>query len=79
VPQFHHSWLADARRADGSLDFEWVVAHGHMHFHVWTQDEMVTLLRHAGFRILVVMDRLLERNDSFLVIAQVHEAPSAED
>lgn len=44
--------------------------HGVIHFHVWTQDEMIDLLKHVGLTILYVVDYVPERPDSFVVIAR---------
>jgi len=70
VPAFNHRWVREARLPDVSYDFDYVVGHGHLHYHVWTQTEIVDLLRYAGCRILFVMDRPLDRDDSFCVIAE---------
>ena len=69
VPQHNHVWIREARRANGSLDYEWIAAHGHIHYHVWTQNEMVELLLYAGYTIIFAEEELPERYDSFLVIA----------
>ena len=72
IPQYNHIWQEEARRNDGSWDFEWIAKKGHLHYHVWTQNEMIDILKHIGCRILVVMDKLYERADSFLIIAEVN-------
>ena len=43
---------------------------GVIHFHVWTQGEMIDLLKHVGLTILYVVDYVPERPDSFVVIAR---------
>lgn len=71
IPQFHHAWIPEAKRADGSWDFEWIVRNGHLHYHVWTPREMVEILEYIGCRIRVAREKLLERPDSFLIVAAV--------
>jgi hypothetical protein len=67
---YNHVWLSEAKRSDGSYDFDWIVAHGHIHYHVWRQHEMVQILAHARFQTLTVLDKLYKRPDSFLIITQ---------
>lgn len=70
IPAFAHHWKHEALRADGSYDFQFVVQHGHMHYHVWTQTEMIDVLRHLNCPILFVMDRPLDRDDSFCIVCE---------
>jgi SAM-dependent methyltransferase len=70
IPAFDHHWKREARKLDGSYNFDYVVSHGHMHYHVWTQTEMVDLLRYLSCPILFMMDKPLDRDDSFCVIAE---------
>lgn len=51
-------------------DFEFRIRNGVMHYHVWTQDEIIKVLQYAGMEILYVAERLPERDDSFLIIAR---------
>lgn len=51
-------------------DFEFRMRNDALHYHVWTQTEMVDVLRHLRLEILVVIDRLEERQDSFLIVAR---------
>ena len=81
-PQYDHRWTDQGRNKDGSWNFEWIAANGHMHYHVWTQHEMIDVLKHIGCHILVVLEELTDRTDSFLVVACVakgrvpyHERP----
>jgi len=71
IGQANHLWLQDAKFPDGSLNRNWIVKQGYMHYHVWTQNEMIEILQHFGFRILVVIEEMLERPDSFLIIVEV--------
>jgi len=70
IENFPHSWKDEAREADGTWNMAYIVAHGHIHYHVWTQTEILDLLRHLHFRILFVIDETLDRADSFLVVAE---------
>ena len=67
------AWLDDARKPDGSWDFEWIARNGHLHYHVWTQHEMTEILDHVGCRVLVALEELPERPDSFLCVARVEK------
>jgi ubiquinone/menaquinone biosynthesis C-methylase UbiE len=70
IPQHDHEWLHDegARRADGSWDRQYLVQHGDVHFHAWTQHEMVEILFRNGFFIRDVAELLPERDNSFMVV-----------
>jgi SAM-dependent methyltransferase len=52
------------------LDFEHRMANDAMHFHVWTQDEVVKLLQYVELRIAVVIEQVPDRTDSFVVVAR---------
>ena len=41
-----------------------------IHFHVWTQDEMVTILQYLGLQLVYVAETVPERSDSFLTVAR---------
>ncbi|MBX7259230.1 MAG: class I SAM-dependent methyltransferase [Candidatus Hydrogenedentes bacterium] len=71
-----HLWKDSARQKDGSFDFQYIVRRGLIHYHVWTQNEMVRLLQYLDFTILVALDRVLDDDISFLIIA---EAPTRRD
>jgi hypothetical protein len=43
----------------------WIAENGHMHYHVWIQNETVEILKFLGLNVLVVLEQLLEREDSF--------------
>ena len=60
----------EAEWAASVWDFDFRIKNGVIHYHVWTQNEMIDLLKFIGLRILYVMDIVPERNDSFLVIAR---------
>lgn len=51
------------------FDFDHRLASDAMHYHVWTQDEIVRLLQHLGTRIVAVADQIADRGDSFVVVA----------
>jgi SAM-dependent methyltransferase len=63
---------ANHRAAFGAdmWDFDHRLAHGAMHYHVWTQDEVVRLLQHLGLRIVAAIDEVADRRDSFAVVAR---------
>lgn len=71
IPNYPHAWKNDARQSDGSFDFEWIIAKGHLHYHVWTQNEIIDVLKYLGCKILVCIEELTEREDSFVVIARI--------
>ena len=72
IKQYDHVWLQDAasRRPDGTIDRDWVVEQGHMHYHVWTQTEIVRVLIHIDMKILYAVDRCEDPQNSFAVVAQ---------
>jgi SAM-dependent methyltransferase len=51
-------------------DFDFRLRNGVIHFHVWTQDEIVRLLQYIGFKIMTVAEVAPERKDSFVVVAK---------
>lgn len=51
-------------------DFDFRHKNGVIHFHVWTQDEIVRLIQYLGLQILWVAEIAPEREDSFIVIAR---------
>jgi SAM-dependent methyltransferase len=53
----------------GMWDFDHRIAHDAMHYHVWTQDEIVRLLQYLGLKIAAVAEHV-ERRDSFAVVAR---------
>lgn len=62
--QYERGWGAPV------WDFEFRVKNGVVHFHVWTQDEIVRLLQYLGLKILTVAETAPERIDSFVVVAK---------
>jgi SAM-dependent methyltransferase len=61
---FRDEWGADM------WDWEFRLANGILHHHVWTQNEIVRLYQHLGMKILYVNEQVPERDDSFIVIAK---------
>lgn len=51
-------------------DFKFRVQNDVLHYHVWTQSEMVDIIRYLGFKILYVIDYFGERPDSFVVVSR---------
>ena len=70
LKQFEIDWLPEAKNADGSIDPAFLLRHGRVHHHVWTQNELIDVLRYLKLDVLFVMDRLLDRDDSFLVVCR---------
>ena len=62
--EYESKWKADF------WDFDFRLANGVIHFHVWTQDEITRLLQFLGLKILWVCEFDTERADSFIVIAR---------
>jgi SAM-dependent methyltransferase len=56
-------------------DFDHRLAHDAMHYHVWTQDEIVRLLQHLEVTICAVVEQPRDRPDSFVVIGRKRERP----
>lgn len=71
IDGFPHTWKQEAQKPDGTYDLPWMISHSHFHYHVWTQTEMVDLLRYMGCHILFTIDQTLDRTDSFLVVGEV--------
>ena len=71
VPNYPHEWITEATKGDGSLKFDWIVENGHLHYHVWTQNEIVDILKYLGCFITVCIEELIERTDSFVVVARI--------
>lgn len=56
---------------DGTMwDFDHRLAHDAMHYHVWTQDEIVRLLQHLDVGICAVVEQPRDRPDSFAVVGR---------
>lgn len=56
---------------DGTMwDFDHRLAHDAMHYHVWTQDEIVRLLQHLNLTICAVVEQPRDRPDSFVVVGR---------
>jgi SAM-dependent methyltransferase len=64
IRRYEHEWRAPV------WDLEFRLRNGVIHFHVWTQDEMVRLLQYMGLKILAVAEITPERVDSFVVVAR---------
>jgi SAM-dependent methyltransferase len=56
---------------DGTMwNFEHRLQHDAMHYHVWTQDEIVRLLQHLGLQIVFATEHVFDRRDSFIVVGR---------
>ncbi len=62
--QYQQEWGADL------WDWDFRIQHSVLHYHVWTQDEVVRLYQHMGLEIACVMEIAPEREDSFIVVAK---------
>ena len=62
--EYEQEWGAD------NWDFDFRIKNGVIHYHVWTQDEVIKLLQYLGLKILWVCETAPERNDTFIVIAK---------
>jgi DNA-binding transcriptional regulator of glucitol operon len=62
--QFEAEWKMDV------WDWSARIKNGVIHFHVWSQNEVVDLLRYVGLSIEYVADVVPEMLDSFLVVAR---------
>ena len=56
-------------------DFDHRIAHDAMHYHVWTQDEIVRLLQHLEVAICAVVEQPHDRPDSFAVVGRKRDRP----
>jgi SAM-dependent methyltransferase len=65
-------WLSNpgAKRPDGSLNPRYAAERGRIHYHCWTQDEVIRILQHLRCKIVAAIELLPERPDSFLVVAR---------
>jgi SAM-dependent methyltransferase len=65
-------WLErpGARLADGRINPRFAVERGFIHYHCWTQDEMIRVLQYLGCAIDAALDRMPDRVDSFLIVAR---------
>jgi SAM-dependent methyltransferase len=64
VINYQNEWGADI------WDFEFRHKNGVIHYHVWTQDEIIKLLQYLGLKILYVSEIAEERPDTFIVVAK---------
>lgn len=54
----------------GRWDWPGRIRNGVVHFHVWSQNEMVDLFRYVNLSVEYVVDLVPERTDSFVVIGR---------
>lgn len=52
------------------LDKDELLNTASIHFHVWTEKEIVELFEYLGLRVLEVVERVHDRRDSFAIVAQ---------
>ena len=65
-------WEDEFRAEWGAEPWDWDfrIEHGVIHYHVWTQNEILELFYHLGLQILYVNDEVPDRPDSFMVVAR---------
>lgn len=68
-----HTWISSAKNTDGSWNKSKILDGGILHYHVWTQTEIIDLLKYVGCRIILVMNVMPGRQDSFIVAAEVQK------
>lgn len=68
-----HTWIPSMTHADGTWNKEKILNNGIIHYHVWTQTEIIELLLYVGCKINLVMDVVPGRLDSFIVSATVEK------
>ena len=66
-----HTWISSAKNNDGSWNKAKILDEGIIHYHVWTQNELLDLLKYIGCSISLVMDVMPGRKDSFIIVAKV--------
>ena len=67
---FNHSWEKKARIERDKWDFKWLSETGNIHYHVWTQNEVIDLLSYIDFKIIYCNPEVPGRLDSFIVVGQ---------
>lgn len=67
---FNHSWEKKARIDEKKWDFKWLSETGNIHYHVWTQNEIIDLLSYVDFKIVYCNPEVPGRHDSFIVVGQ---------
>lgn len=80
IEEMERGWKAQGRPEDDEeyrrrwgadpWDWDFRFANDVVHYHVWTQDEIVRLLQHLGLKILYANELVTEREDSFVVVAR---------
>lgn len=63
-------WIDDVKNYEGEIDSDMLVKNGLVHYHVWTQNEMLVIVQFSGFEILYCSDKMPGRDDSFIIIAK---------
>ena len=68
------AWLQrqGATHADGSINARYAAERAYIHYHCWTQNEMIRVLQHLDCEVLAAVETLPERTDSFLLLARKH-------
>ena len=63
-------WLLDenSRNVDGSLNFKWMAENGLIHYHSWTQNELLDIGKYLNLKVRYSSEYFPTRKDSFVVI-----------
>lgn len=68
---FNHHWMKDAMNEDDSFNKKWIIENNLLHYHAWTQTEIMDLFNYLGCKILMSFEEMPGRHDSFIVAAEV--------
>ncbi len=68
-------WAEDprARTKGGEWNREWIANEGFIHYHAWTQNEVAFLLQSLNLELVVLLERMPEREDSFIVVCRLND------
>lgn len=63
-------WLNEkkAKLDNGSLNFKWMAENGLIHYHSWTQNELINLGKYLDLKVKYCSEFFPTRKDSFIVI-----------
>ena len=68
-----HTWIDSVLNENGSWNKKKIIDRGIMHYHVWSQHEVIQLLEYIGCKINLVLEVMPGRFDSFIVSATVQK------
>jgi SAM-dependent methyltransferase len=64
------AWIKNAKDNNGNVNIDFLISNGLVHYHVWSPKEMIEIVEYAGFEIIECRDKVIGRDDSFLIIAK---------